>query len=228
VLKYNAPAPDACVEKITVIPNGVLAPARVKASYDLAGAPRVVVNGRIAPAKFLVEIVEAMALVRDAIANAELHVFGSVEPRHAAYAERVRQTAGDALGKTVFFHGASGANVEHLCDHDTFVVLGQEQGSPNALLEALAAGVPCVANDDGGTKEQIVHERTGLLIADRTPATLAPAIVRLLTDRALAAQLGRAGREHVLRSFAMSDMAARYEALFASLAPARSGKEMTA
>ena len=74
---------------------------------------------------------------------------------------------------------------------------------------------------------------------DRAPTTLAPAIVRVLTDRELAGQLGRAGREHVLRSFSMAAMAARYEALFAALASAsarsrvgargRSGaKEMTA
>ena len=88
--------------------------------------------------------------------------------------------------------------------------------------------MPCIANDDGGTSEQIVHERTGLLVIDRSPAPLAAALVRVLTDRALAAQLGRAGREHVLRSFSMNAMAARYEDLFASLAPARSDKERTA
>ena len=127
----------------------------------------------------------------------------------------------------MFFHGASGA-VDYVADFDAFVVVGQDQGSPNALLEALAAGLPCIANDDGGTNEQITHERTGLLVPDRAPTTLAPAISRVLTDRVLAAQLGRAGRERVLRSFSMDAMVARYEALFASLAPARSDKEMTA
>jgi len=228
VLKYDGAAPSACAEKIAIIPNGVRPPARAKPSYDLAGAPRVVVNGRIAPTKFLVEIVEAMATVRATVPGAEVHVFGSAEPLHAAYEERVRQTAGDTIGKTVFFHGSPGAALDHVVDFDAFVVLGQDQGSPNALLEALAAGLPCIANDDGGTSEQIVHERTGLLVADRSPAPLAAALVRVLTDRALAAQLGRAGREHVLRSFSMDAMVARYEDLFASLAPARSDKERTA
>jgi glycosyltransferase involved in cell wall biosynthesis len=128
----------------------------------------------------------------------------------------------------VFFHGTSGAAIDHVADFDAFVVLGQDQGSPNALLEALAAGLPCIANDDGGTSEQITHERTGLLVADRAPTTLATAIARVITDRVLAAQLGRAGRERVLRLFSMEAMVARYEALFASLAPRRSSKEMTA
>jgi glycosyltransferase involved in cell wall biosynthesis len=227
VVKYRGPALPACAEKMDVIPNGVATPARAKTSYDVTGAPRVVVNGRIAPTKFLVEIVGAMALVRTTIPSAELHVFGSAEPRDAEYDERVRQAAGEAIDKTVVFHGTSGVAVDHVADFDAFVVLGQDQGSPNALLEALAAGLPCIANDDGGTAEQIMHERTGLLVADRAPTTLAPAIVRVLTDPVLATQLGRAGREHVLRSFSMEAMVARYEALFASLAPARSSKEMT-
>jgi glycosyltransferase involved in cell wall biosynthesis len=128
----------------------------------------------------------------------------------------------------VFFHGAAGDTVDRLADFDAFVVLGQDQGSPNALLEALAAGLPCIANDDGGTGEQVVHEVTGLLLPDRTPETIAPAIVRLLSDRALAARLGAAGRAHAVAAFSMIDMAARYESLFTSLAPAHAEKEMTA
>ncbi len=222
------PAPTECLDKIDIIPNGVAAAARVKASYALTGAPRVIVNGRTAPTKFLVEIVDAMALVRAMLPNAELHVFGDAEPRHAAYEACVRLTAGDAIGKTVFFHGTSRAAWDHLADFDAFVVLGQDQGCPNALLEALAAGLPSIANDDGGTREQILHERTGLLVHDRAPATLARAIVRVLSDRPLAEQLGRAGREYVRRSFSLDTMVSRYNALFASLASTRSGdKERT-
>jgi glycosyltransferase involved in cell wall biosynthesis len=228
VLKYHGSAPIACARNVTIIPNGVPAPARVKAGYDLAGAPRVAVNGRIAPTKFSVEIIEAMKRVRMTIPNAELHVFGGAEPRHRDYAERVDRAAGDDVGRSVFVHGAAGDTVDALADFDAFVVLGAEQGSPNALLEALAAGLPCIANDDGGTREQIVHERTGLLLPDRSPETLAPAIVRLLTDRALAARLGAAGRAHVLEAFSMTEMVARYESLFASLSPAQVEKEMTA
>ena len=112
---------------------------------------------------------------------------------------------------------------------DAFVVIGQDQGCPNALLEALAAGLPCIANDDGGTGDQIIDERTGMLVHDREPATIARAIVRVLADRPLAERLGRAGREHALRSFSLQTMVSRYDALFASLAArARSGnKERT-
>jgi glycosyltransferase involved in cell wall biosynthesis len=227
VVKFRGPAPAECVGRIDIIPNGVAVPARTKSFYALTAAPRVVVNGRIAPTKFLVEIIDAMTLVRATLPDAELHVFGDAEPPHATYEEQGRQAAADTIGKTVFFHGRSGAALDHLADFDAFVVLGQDQGCSNALLEALAAGLPCVANDDGGTREQIIHERTGLLVPCRASETLARAIVRVLTDRSLAERLGRAGREHVLRSFSRDTMVSRYDALFASVARARSGMKET-
>jgi glycosyltransferase involved in cell wall biosynthesis len=232
VLKYHGTVPSPCARKMTVIPNGVPAPARVKTHYDIVGIPRVAMNGRIAPTKFVVEIVQAMKLVRTMIPGAGLHIFGVAEPRHRDYAEVVHQVVGDDIGKTVFFHGAAGHadgdTVDRLAEFDAFVVLGEDQGSPNALLEALAAGLPCIANDDGGTGEQIVPERTGLLLPSRAPEALAAAIVRVLTDRSLATRLGAAGRAHALETFSMGGMAARYEALFASLSPAQVEKEMTA
>jgi glycosyltransferase involved in cell wall biosynthesis len=228
VVKYQAAAVPGDASRITFIPNGVFPAARVKEGYAVGPAPRVVVNGRIAPTKFLVEIVEAMANVRQSIEGAELHVLGDAEPRHREYSRAVRAAAGAEIDRTVFFHGAAGDGFERLADYDVFVVLGREQGCPNALLEALAAGLPCVANDDGGVREQIIDGRTGLLLLDRSPATLAGAIVRLLRDRVLAERLGRAGRAHVLADFSMDAMVDRYASLFASLAPAGAAKEMSA
>ena len=228
VLKYHVPPPSGCADKVSVIPNGVPAPLRMKRSYEIASAPRVVVNGRIAPTKFLVEIVQAMKRVRETVSGVQLHVFGDAEPRHADYAEAVRAAAGEDVARSVFFHGASGDSVDRLADFDLFVLLGREQGSPNALLEAMASGLPCIANDDGGTAEQISHERTGLLLNDRSVDALETAAIRLLTDRRLAARLGQAAAELVRRHFSMDDMATRYKALFESLASQRAGTELSA
>ena len=96
VLKYHgAAAPAECANRTSVIPNGVPPARRVKTSYGIAAAPRIVVNGRIAPTKFLVEIVEALRIVRRTATRAELHIFGCAEPRHRGYAESLRQAAGD-------------------------------------------------------------------------------------------------------------------------------------
>jgi glycosyltransferase involved in cell wall biosynthesis len=58
-----------------------------------------------------------------------------------------------------------------------------------------------VATDIAGTREVVIHERTGLLVPPRNPQALADAIARILNDRTLGEQLGRDGRRYVEKRF---------------------------
>lgn len=219
VLKYNGFIPSGCEEKTMVIPNGILAPGKIKTDYAIHGAPRVAVNGRIAPTKFIEEIIEAMRILRDKIPAAELHVFGTAEPRHRGYMEKIYQMSQDEIDKRVFFHGPDFDVISRLPEFDAFVVLGKNQGCPNALLEALSVGVPAIANDDGGTSEQIIHEQTGFLIKNISAGDLSEALFEVLTDRAIARRLGEAGRKYVGESFSIGQMAGNYIRLFSEDRP---------
>jgi glycosyltransferase involved in cell wall biosynthesis len=212
VLKYCATAPVHA--KISVIPNGVPVPALRR---RLPGtAPRnIVVSGRIVPTKFLLEIVAAMRAVWERIADARLHVLGIAEPRHQPYANALVEAAGDELQRRIFLHGAAFDAPQRLDQFDLALVIGQHQGCPNAVLEAMAAGLPVIANDSGGTRELVIDGRTGLLLADRDPDTIAAGLLRLMTDARLSERLARAGREHVVRRFSMHAMVAGYRRLLA-------------
>ncbi len=214
VLKYNGFVPHECEEKTVVIPNGIPAPRRVKTDYAIYGPYRVAVNGRIAPTKFVEEIIEAMRILREKIPAAELHIFGGVEHRHREYMEKIYRMSQDEIGKWIFFHGPDFELISRLPDFDAYVVLGKNQGCPNALLEALSVGLPVVANDDGGTKEQIIHRQTGFLIKNIFVEGLSESLFQILTDRAMAKRLGKASRKHVLESFSIRQMARNYTRLF--------------
>lgn len=67
-------------------------------------------------------------------------------------------------------------------------------------LESMACGTPVVAVREGGISESVVHGGTGLLV-EREPAQFAQAIMQLLEDANLAAELGKRGREHVLKNW---------------------------
>lgn len=210
VLKYNGPVPPECRDKTAVIPNGVPRPPRSKTNYLVRGACRIAVNGRIAPTKFTLEIISSMQAVWPKIPNAELHFFGAAEHFHEDYARKVFQSAESELDKKIFFHGPCFDAINFLPDFDIGVVLGKNQGCPNSLLEALSVGLPTVANDDGGTTEQLIHEKTGLLIKTHDPQKLAEVMMRIITDRKLARWLGTNGRVHALNSFSMDQMAEKY------------------
>jgi len=72
---------------------------------------------------------------------------------------------------------------------DVFVLPSLTEGSPNVLLEAMAASVPVVATAVGGVPEIVENEESALLVPANDPASLAAAIARVLTDQDLAQRL---------------------------------------
>ena len=209
VLKYAGDAPTAVRHKSRVISNGVPVAAR-RFNASATDPPKIVVSGRIAPTKYVIEIIESMRLLWQTHATAELHVLGTSEQRHADYAHRVIDTIGVDLNQRVFLHGAVFDAPERLGSYHIALVLGEHQGSPNAVLEAMAAGLAVVANDSGGTRELILHERTGLLLPRRDPHTIAAALRRLLDNATFARRLADAGQQHVAQRFSMAQMVRAY------------------
>jgi glycosyltransferase involved in cell wall biosynthesis len=78
---------------------------------------------------------------------------------------------------------------------DLYVLPSDTEGTPLALIEAMAAGLPVVATRVGGVPEVVIDGVTGLLVPPRQPKALAQAIVRLLVDPDLAKSMGASGRE---------------------------------
>ncbi len=89
---------------------------------------------------------------------------------------------------------------------DLFLLPGREvdgaaEGFGLVFLEAARAGKPVVAGRTGGTPEAVIDGETGVLVDGRSPAAVSDAVLRLLSDRALAQRLGRCGRDRVRCEF---------------------------
>ena len=93
---------------------------------------------------------------------------------------------------------------------EIFVLPSRFEGLPNALLEAMAAGLPCVATRVSGSEDVIIDGESGLLVPPEDPDALAEALVRLLTRPAEALALGRAARARMVARY---DRAAQMQAL---------------
>jgi glycosyltransferase involved in cell wall biosynthesis len=104
---------------------------------------------------------------------------------------------------------------------DIAVLASQAEGFPNALLEYMAAGLPAIATDVGGSREVVEHEVTGLLTAPDDPKALAKSILSLLQNPPAALELARAGRERVRRDFSFEQMIANVNAMYTELLHAR-------
>ena len=98
---------------------------------------------------------------------------------------------------------------------------GEQEGLSNAILEAMAAGVPVVASDVGGNPEAVEDGVTGLLVPSGDPGALASGILELLRDPARAGEMGRAARERARERFSLDGMVAAVEETYLELLEGR-------
>ena len=206
VLKHRGGTHPPC-RRVEFIPNGV----EYLAQAPRPDRPRFLVSGRLAPSKRLQDIIAAFVHVREILAAAELHLFGNVEERHRDYAAAL---GCDAPG--VILRGPSFDHAHFREPWCAAIVIGTNQGSPNAVLEAMAAGVAVIANDSGGTREAVATGETGwLLREDASPTDIAAAMREAAGDLSAACRLGAQARERVRARNTIAEMARRYLAILA-------------
>lgn len=100
---------------------------------------------------------------------------------------------------------------------DVFALTSDYEGMPNALLEAMAAGLPVVATRVTGTEEVVADRKTGMLCEAGDDVGIANAMVELARDRSVAKKMGEAARRFVLNKYGMNKMVSRYARLYHSL-----------
>ncbi len=135
----------------------------------------------------------------------------------AARAERL------GVAGSVHLLGERGADEVHrlLAAADLFVLPSRAEGISNALLEAMATGLPMVASDIPGNRDVVSDGGDGLLVAAGGGEALSAALGRLLDEPAQRAALGAAARRTVEGRFSLARTADRYlEVLGELVAPA--------
>jgi glycosyltransferase involved in cell wall biosynthesis len=150
--------------------------------------------GRLYPQKDHASLLTAVRIVRDRFRGVRLAVAGD-GPLAAGLRQQARQTA---LADTVHWLGARTDVADLLAASDAFVLPSRWEGSPNAVLEALAAGLPVAATDVGGVRELVQDGASGYLVPPGDAGALAAAMERLMALRPEQRErLGRHGRESV-------------------------------
>ena len=88
------------------------------------------------------------------------------------------------------------------------------EGLSNAILEAMATGLPVVATTVGGNPELVADGKTGLLVPPRDPGALANAMSLLLADPQKARVFGAAAKQRVMTEFSLERMVRQTENLY--------------
>jgi glycosyltransferase involved in cell wall biosynthesis len=99
---------------------------------------------------------------------------------------------------------------------DVYVFPSLHEGLPVALMEAMAAGLPCVASDVRGCSDLILPEEGGFLMQPMDHREMAAAITELLGDEAMRSRMGRYNRQ-VMEQYALPNVLEQMAALYRQL-----------
>ena len=118
---------------------------------------------------------------------------------------------------SVIFHGASVETARLLRAADIYVQPSHYESFSNALIEAMATGLPAVASRVGGMRDCIVDGENGLFANPQDPMDLARKLRSLLDNPQLAARLGAKARETMVSDFAEPLIMGRFAELFENI-----------
>lgn len=160
-----------------VIPNAIN-PAFIRAPYK--GEKRKVIAGvgRLTDQKNFSLLISAFAKIADAYPDYTLTIYGQGEKEN----DLKKQVADFKLANRVCFPGNVQNIAEEMEKNAMFVLSSDFEGMPNALMEAMALGLPCVATDCpvGGPRYLIQNGENGLLVPAKDADALAKAMRYLL------------------------------------------------
>ena len=183
-------------DRIRVSHNSVKAPRIISSdeklslreSFGISGDEKILLAvGRLSREKGHADLIESIAFLRTAEPdlNFRLLIVGE-GPEHANLARAVTERNIDSH---VVFVGHVGDVAPFYSIADVLALPSHSEGSPNVLLEAMAAGLPVVATSVGGVPEIATSEVNALLVPARDPSAFAEALRRVLTEVELACTL---------------------------------------
>jgi len=197
--------------RIAVVPNGLdfgpFTPRPPRAALR-----KVVAVGNLRPLKGHDVLIDAAVEILERFPDARFAIIGE-GPERASLAARA---AAHGVAHAFDFVGHSDDVPARLADADIFVHPSRFESFPNAVLEAMAAGLPIVASDVGGIPEVIEDGRTGFLVPPGEDETLASRVMHLMANPEEGTQVGAAAREAVLAAFSFDRMVARFDDIYLS------------
>jgi glycosyltransferase involved in cell wall biosynthesis len=199
------------LKSVHTIPNAL--PAEINGYKKSTGRERKILLslGRLAPEKQVDKLLNTFSLIAPMFPEWDLHIYGD-GPLKASLDAQIRQAG---LQSRVFLKGATAKPWEVMANADAFAMVSQYEGFPNALLEAMGIGLPCVVFDcPTGPKEITRDGKDALLVPLNDFGALQTALKQLMGNEALRIRLGAQARESVFKRFSHEQVMTLWDQLF--------------
>jgi glycosyltransferase involved in cell wall biosynthesis len=213
-LVKNGVAPEHCI----FIPNGVkldkFHPINrehkilLRKQLGLPEDQLVVFMGRLEKEKRVDQLIQVWPDVRKQRPDTSLLILGN-----GSQAEKLKGMA----SKGILFGGSVADVVPYLQTADLFVLPSISEGLSNALLEALAAGLPVLVTPTGGTTDIVRHKTSGWLIHNFNSQSLLEGMLEFLGDRSLMESCAVEGRNYVVNNYSVINTADNLSNLYKNI-----------
>ncbi|MCB2205410.1 glycosyltransferase family 4 protein [bacterium] len=215
-------------DRIHIIPFGIdLTQFKAMPDGDMArkqyglktDVPVVGTVGRLDRGKGQEFLFRAAALLREQGTEVQLLIVGEdTRAESQEYGSMLRDLAAKlAIADAVTFAGFASSVVPAYAAMDVFALTSLSETYGMVTIEAMAAGLPVVGSDSGGTPEILQHGMSGLLVPPRDPQALSEALARLLGNPDEQLRLGVAARTHANKAFSHYAQCSAYEKLYATI-----------
>ncbi|MCF0134807.1 MAG: glycosyltransferase [Lachnospiraceae bacterium] len=197
---------------VPVIYNGVpVGQILKKHTYSCGETIEIFHVGRIMHLKNHRMMIDTVEKLLSENHNVRLHFYGEGADKE----ELMREVRDRSLDKNIIFEGLNTGLFSELCKGDIFVLPSQYEGMPMSLIEAMAAGLPCIATNVGGARD-VMEEGVSGLLCDPEEESFANRLRVLIQDETLRKKLGE---NAIIRASRFSDdsMAQSYINLYNSV-----------
>ena len=174
--------------------------------------------GNVNPAKGYEYLIDAAVGVKKNIPNIKFIIVGGLISSQKDYYQKLKDLIREhQLDNNFIFTGKRDDIAELLSLFDLFVLPSTAEGTPMAILEAMAMEKPIIATDVGAISEQIIDNESGMLIEPKNPEQLAQSIKDLLENEDKALLLANNARIRVNKYFSVKKSSEKYKQVYESL-----------
>ena len=211
---------------VRCVPNPL--PPSVLPLRKNGGARKILLSlGRLSLEKQVDQIIDTFAEVAGEASDWDLHIYGD-GPERSALAGRIRRLG---LQDRVFLKGPTKDSAKVMAGADAFMMASKYEGFPNALLEAMAAGLPCIAADcESGPREMTRNGKDALLVPVGDRAAMVEALSSLIDNAPLRMSLGGFARQSVIARYSLHSVLSAWDEVFTTVGanPAFGGSQLQA
>lgn len=185
--------------KIDIIPHGVFSYYKKweKKHTPFFSSKNILFFGRITPYKGLEVLLRSFPLIKKKVPEAKLIIAGSGNLKQ--YGKLLRDCSDDIQ---IVNRWIPEEDVASFFEQARLVVLPYTEATQSGIVPiAYAFGLPVVATDTGGLREQVIHGKTGYLVPPGDPNSMAEACIKLLQEEETARKMGMAGYETAIKDW---------------------------